>query len=376
MHNDDLFKTALADIEMSADKMDNAAEEDNDFVPSNKYEELLKDALVSGKVIVRGALAQRLFQRSKNKEYDALTTNEEKAKFRMNFVKKEVDMIMRGRTKSEEFDDEDITNGSWESFDSIVTLEGGRHNDDNILAAKLWCASCIKMGGRWVRRDPWRKRLYLLYIKKAVKQVWRKKWCVKTTLKEKGGRDKETNAEQSNDNTWVKNGTDNTTAQQGGTSKNTTVGKAAGKQRRKKVGASDDDAHRDDDEGELEGDGKKARTPFQQAIASANKTKGKLKAAMSITDRYLEAFDPSDVVIKAASDVLKAAKDTVLNMNKGFSQDFCVLTLAALRRKYSEADIISSASRMVKEFDAPLKRLEYENGRFGQYLAMSAQIRE
>ena len=103
------------------------------------------------------------------------------------------------------------------------------------------------------------------------------------------------------------------------------------------------------------------------------KVKQKYKTAMSATDGFLNAAPRGDIVLQAACSELKAYREEIQQMVKGFAQDYIILSPAALKKKYpnddQQAELINS---FVTDFGAKLRLLEAANLKFQSHLAVIA----
>ena len=88
------------------------------------------------------------------------------------------------RTMTEEHEECDFSKAVYESFDAIVTHEGGAHNKLNVEAAKNYCRWCIKKKGKWTRISKRTRRMEYAYTKEGFKDSMKKKWAITRTAEE------------------------------------------------------------------------------------------------------------------------------------------------------------------------------------------------
>ncbi len=134
----------------------------------------------------RGPLGQRFrkFLQShptENEKYRALKapgrTVEMKRQFRVQWAQKLKDSCMEaGKTRRVSWHVEDLEQGTYEPFERLVVLEGGKDSRAAWEAAYRYASKAMAMAGTWLRYNPMTERTDILYIKSQHNMVFRKKW--------------------------------------------------------------------------------------------------------------------------------------------------------------------------------------------------------
>ena len=111
-----------------------------------------------------------------HEQYEQCRTLAAKKEFRRNFFGQELIVIEANKAASKSFRQVEETRGVMMTFGQVVVSLGGWGWTPAIKGAKLTALKCARMGGRWIKRDPWSELLLFRKLTESDSEIFTKSW--------------------------------------------------------------------------------------------------------------------------------------------------------------------------------------------------------
>ena len=147
---------------------------------AQKYEDIkeVMDLIQAGKKVPASHRVLQDMRRKSKRDPRYLNAHSTAAKqaFMQEFLQTSMDTIVEEHRHTQSHTEADHVGGEMESFDYIVTLEGGAQNPANVIAARNRCRECIRRGPRYFEYCTWSKRMRFSYVKRGFADTASKSW--------------------------------------------------------------------------------------------------------------------------------------------------------------------------------------------------------
>ena len=115
-----------------------------------------------------------------SQQYNSLKGNPARAKFREEWLKKEVTSIIESFSETRMLTDEDIKETEWLTYPQIVVEEGGVLQPEAIKNARTYVCKCLIMGTEFFQFCSMRGTTVYAYIKIKSRNTFTKCWAKRT----------------------------------------------------------------------------------------------------------------------------------------------------------------------------------------------------